>query len=142
MVLEDLLLTTLWPTARLLQLLPAMLGVLGVALVGGVLLVRYRKSIFADGSDDSAGSAPMTLQDLRDMRNRGELTEDEFLRMKAVMVAELKGIRLSGDQLQSGGHADPGVDELRAPPGYDLTGEPLPDEEQADSADGLPNDGP
>ncbi len=58
----------------------------GLCLIGFVVMVWIRRSIH----DESSSSAPgFTLQDLRDMRASGELSDEEFERARARMLARL-----------------------------------------------------
>lgn len=60
--------------------------VLGAVLVIAVLLHWYRSRSRRREEDTTA--PPFTLQDLRDLRARGELSETEFQQLRAAMLAE------------------------------------------------------
>lgn len=87
-------------------------ALMGGLVVGALALFAIRRRLLG-GSGGSEG-APFTLHDLRQLRARGEMTEEEFEAAKAAML----------------GQAPPG--ERRAPEGFDLTGEPLPTREPPD----------
>ena len=55
-------------------------------LLGGGLAMLIRRSIFA-GSEPTVG---FTLEDLREMRERGEITTEEFEQSRSRMMAALK----------------------------------------------------
>jgi len=59
------------------------IGVPGVAalIAGYVLTRRYRRQL-----ERTTREAPFTLQDLRDLRARGEITDQEYESMRAMMI--------------------------------------------------------
>lgn len=99
-----------------------MMGAL--ALVTIAILAFRARVLGKDSGGDQAGM----LDDLRAMRDRGEITPEEFDAAKAAMIARLAPARGSGatpprpapmsKPRPSGG--------LVAKPGFDLTGQPLP----------------
>jgi hypothetical protein len=99
----------------------ALLGfVLFLALVGIALIVYIQKRILSDRDDKDQGGT--LFSDLRAMRDRGEISDDEYERTRAVIIAKTTGrdaeqVRLETIRKQGG---------LVAEPGYDLTGRPLP----------------
>lgn len=102
----------------------ALLGfVLFLALVGVALIVYIQRRILGDREGESDGAQPGTLfADLRAMRDRGEISDDEYERTRAVIIAKTTGkdaesVRLDAIRKAGG---------LVAEPGYDLTGAPLP----------------
>jgi hypothetical protein len=102
-------------------------GVLVVVVVGGGLALFWIRRRLLGEDRQSAGDG-VSLQTLRDMKARGELSDAEFEAAKAVVLQEL------GAQGKRGGPNDPAAalrpksppPELRAKSGFDLTGEPLP----------------
>ncbi|MBK9127330.1 MAG: SHOCT domain-containing protein [Phycisphaerales bacterium] len=84
-------------------LLYALLGVVGAVVVGAVIIMSVRRW----ARSEPAGQE-MTLQNLRDLRARGEITELEYERMRD----RLAGVRHAPRPRQFGGHPDAG----RAPP--------------------------
>jgi hypothetical protein len=54
----------------------------------GLIVVRVRR--WRTSEEDTSHSEPWTLQDLRDLRAAGELSEEEFGRLKAAMIAQYK----------------------------------------------------
>jgi hypothetical protein len=69
------------------EILPWLLVLIGVVMAGGVLIMFIRRRL----QDSSSSSSPgFTLQDLRNLHARGELTDDEFERAKTQMIGNLK----------------------------------------------------
>ena len=120
-----------------------LIGVMIVLVVlAGVGLLLYRRSLFSSSSDHAREQTSSLFESLREMHAQGVLSDEEY---------QLARHRLAGRAVRSGSIADQhggsrssssvqpitpageassvlGVDrELRAPPGFDLTGEPLPD---------------
>lgn len=56
----------------------------GLILVGSLIIAAVRRWLRRDGPAQS-----FTFQDLREMRTRGDITEDEFVRMRAAMLAQM-----------------------------------------------------
>lgn len=110
------------------------IGVLIVVVIGaGIgLLVLRAKLNSADDTED-AGTGGM-LETMRVMRDRGEISEAEYRTAQAALVAKASRERGEQSGADPGGGKPPSRDrthptapgELRAKPGYDLTGEPLP----------------
>ena len=101
------------------------LGVLlVVVLVGGFALLFLRRWLLDTG--DGRGDTGWDLRSLRAMRDQGEISDDEYERARATIVEALSKPSspttpaVAGPTPHSGG-------ERRAKPGFDLTGEPLPD---------------
>lgn len=97
-----------------------------ITLVGVGVVYLIRRELFR--GDDSESHSMGVMSDLRSMRDRGEITEDEFERTRAVMIARATGkdpetVRADAIRKQGG---------VIAEPGFDLTGRPLP------SGDGAP----
>lgn len=95
-----------------------------VVVLGGVVVMLVRKS--ARGADSYGPTIGLSLADLREMRAQGRLTEEEFERAKAMVIGQLGG-KIDGagaERIRVQGRIVDG--ELRARPGYDLTGQPLP----------------
>jgi hypothetical protein len=58
----------------------------GLCILGFIVMIWIRRSIH----DEASSAAPgFTLQDLRDLRAAGELSEEEFERARAGMIARL-----------------------------------------------------
>jgi uncharacterized membrane protein len=101
-----------------LVLLLVFMGV--IALAGFLLLVYVKKRVVGDFESKQDGGT--LFSDLRAMRDRGEISDDEYERTRAVIIAKTTGrdaeqVRLETIRKQGG---------LVAEPGYDLTGRPLP----------------
>lgn len=96
------------------------LGLLIVAvLVLGLVILAVRKAMF---KEDDAGAGGSLLDDLRGLRDSGEISEVEYDYLRKCIAA-----RVAGKELPP---RPPELEqvELRARPGFDLTGEPLPPE--------------
>ena len=94
--------------------------VLFLALVGLALIVYIQRRILRDPDDDNRSGT--LFSDLRAMRDRGEISDDEYERTRAVMIARATGkdadaVRADSIRKQGGRVAEPG---------FDLTGRPLP----------------
>ena len=72
-------------------------------------------------ADRAAGLESGLFKDLRDMRDTGEISQEEYDRTHSVLVA-----RMTGKELEPLA-AMPGPDGTIAAPGFDLTGEALPE---------------
>jgi hypothetical protein len=90
-----------------------------VAAVGGALLMAYRRRIFGNESSSQTG----LLDDLRAMRDQGQITAEEYDAARKRMAARLAGVAPPPSAAVPP-VADPGV--RSAKPGFDLTGAPLP----------------
>jgi hypothetical protein len=102
-----------------------------VSIVGFWAVLWIRKRALAETESSNEG---LTLGALRTMHNRGELSDEEFEAARAAIVSSAG---LDPDKARSvrseGGFA------LKAGPGVDLTGAPLPirrEEESNDSGGG------
>lgn len=91
--------------------------VLLMIAAGGVLVLRAR---LLDRGARSGGPG-LFLDELRAMRDRGELSPAEYDAARSAMAARLAG----GPRSDAGSPDSPAT--LRARPGVDLTGDPLPD---------------
>lgn len=100
--------------------------ILAVLLLGIVILL-LRKRLFARDADDASGM----LSELRRMHKSGELSTQEYDAARKALTVRVAG-RTSAPQpakpeRQQPDPHRPGPDgELRAKPGFDLTGAPLP----------------
>lgn len=88
-----------------------LLLILVVIGVGALGLLRRRLL----GDSGPPGGAPLTLHDLRQAHARGDMTDDEFEAARSAILGAA-----------GASPRDPTSGELRAQPGYDLTGAPLP----------------
>lgn len=113
-----------------------------VAIVGGAGVMVLRRRMF-DPSNDAAGAGSL-LEDLRRMKREGEISDAEFEQAKRALTEKIARTldtkRAQADELRprTGGAGGMGGKSTRkppsprpgpgkdAPPGYDLTGEPLP----------------
>lgn len=98
----------------------------------GLVALQLRKRLLADDSPDSSGSM---FDELRGMLKRGQITQAEYDSMRRRLVERVSASSLSG----SDPAATPPIKTPRpaasgdrvAPPGFDLTGRPLPRPAQA-----------
>ncbi|TVQ56789.1 MAG: SHOCT domain-containing protein [Phycisphaerales bacterium] len=90
------------------ELLPWLLLLLGLVVVGVLVMVWIRRTFLAgnSGSDDVQG---FTLRSLRDMRDRGEISEEEYERARNAMIS-----RVRSDKPASTGDAADKSDEKEA----------------------------
>lgn len=102
------------------EMIPWLGALLVAALVGGVLLFYLRHRLLGPDPTDSPNKGFM--EELRDLRDRGEITEDEFETARLSIIAKATGKDLQtlrDDAIRKAGGKV-------ARPGYDLTGRPLP----------------
>lgn len=97
-MLGSTLLTDVLPWAGLLAI---------ITLVGGGIAVFVRRNIFV-GSEPTVG---FTLEDLREMRARGEITDEEFELSRARMTQAFRESGSADDPLKGSvsAHRIPGV---------------------------------
>lgn len=91
------------------------------AIIGYFVIVAIRKRTI--GGDARRGGT--TFADLRAMRDRGEITPDEYAKIRANMVDAVKHGPVRRTPTISA-FIDTDTRTLIAKPGRDLTGEPLP----------------
>jgi len=96
--------------------------VVALVLVAGVVMLMVRKRIFAAGLDDETGGS--MFEDLRRMRDAGEISIEEYEYLRKCIVAKVSGHE---PPPRPAGLVD-SIGELRAKPGYDLAGDPIPPE--------------
>lgn len=70
------------------DLLPVIAGLLGLAVVGGIIIYIVRRLL--RGSEDHSEAGGFTLHDLRRMREAGELSEEEFDRARLAMIDRVR----------------------------------------------------
>lgn len=90
------------------------------AMAGGAVLFYLRHRLLSSG-DPAAGSRGL-LEELRAMRDRGELDNEEFEQARLSMIAKATGKDLRELRNEAIRRAGGRVAE----PGFDLTGRPLP----------------
>ena len=123
---------------------------IGVAIaclaVGGTILAILRKKML---EGESSASASSLMEHLRDAHRRGEITDAEYDQARRSMASRVSHVldtkradglfelpdpkrRLPRPSPPNTGQSEPAASgdssgtPLQAPPGYDLTGEPLP----------------
>jgi len=77
------------------QIAPWAIVLIAIVLIGGVVLYFIRRSI---KSNPSSGAGGFTLQDLRDLHARGEISDEEFQRAKAQMIGRLAAAATTKDR--------------------------------------------
>jgi len=98
-------------------------GVLILVVVGAGLAVLYiRRRLLT--KHDAASATSGFLDELRDMHKRGEVSDNEFQAARASLLARITGQPVP--PVPPGIRPKPTPQPLVAPPGYDLTGAPLP----------------
>lgn len=120
-------------------------GAIVVLMLGGVAIMLLRKKVLE--KDTAGASAAGLMEQLREMHRRGEISDAEYEQTRRTMASRVSTML---DTKRSGGlfeqpepkrrpprppskgdpvapaSPSPAQSELRAPPGYDLTGAPLP----------------
>lgn len=103
---------------------------IGAVITLSVVVLILRRRLL--GPDRSLNNPASIMESLRAMRDRGELTPEEYERTRQAMIARATGKPITHappiTRAAPGPARSPARDpeELRARPGYDLTGEPLP----------------
>jgi hypothetical protein len=107
-------------------------GALIVAvLILGIVILLVRKKLFTKDADSPTG----LLNDLRRMHKSGELTTEEYDAARKALTTRIAAKMPAGKPVQSAPRASSAArpprqsapdGELRAKPGFDLTGAPLP----------------
>ena len=63
--------------------------IIAVILIGGVIVFQLRKKLLDE--DDATGSDdPFGLQELRDLRKSGQISEQEYQKLRSALIAQLK----------------------------------------------------
>jgi hypothetical protein len=97
-------------------------GALIVAvLLLGIVILLLRKRLFVKDGEDATGM----LDQLRAMHKRGEMSTEEYDAARKALTARVAA-RLPDAKPVQRRAAPPPADQLRAKPGFDLTGAPLP----------------
>lgn len=100
------------------------LGVMMAAVItAGVVLLILRASVLGRGR---ASSESGLLDNLRAMRDRGEMSPEEFDAAKSAMASRLAVGSLAQSTPAPKKKIAPHTGDRVAPPGFDLTGRPLP----------------
>jgi hypothetical protein len=68
------------------EVIPWLILFIGLVLVGGVLIFYVRRWMKGDGGQSEVG---FTLQDLREMHARGDLSDIEFQSARAAMIGRI-----------------------------------------------------
>lgn len=109
--------------AKQVQIGPYLLWI-GVCIVlvvaASIAVLWYRTRVLGRGQDDAQSGL---MNELRAMRTRGELSDDEYAAAKHAMVSRVSGKPIPPPK------PSPVTDRI-APPGFDLTGQPLPRPQQ------------
>lgn len=111
------------------EMLPWLIAPALLAVIGSLLIVYLRKRLFSDRAADQPTGM---MGELRAMRERGEITEDEYDRARAAVIAKATGKDPEAVRLESIRKAG----GLVAEDGFDLTGRPLPGNEAEPSEPG------
>ena len=103
----------------LTEMLPWLAALLGLALLGGLIVFLLHKHYLKATDDDAQRGF---LEDLRRLRDEGEITEDEYETARLKVIARLTGKdfeQLRNDAIRKAGGRV-------AEPGRDLLGRTLP----------------
>jgi hypothetical protein len=95
---------------------------MGALTLVAIALLVFRAKVL--GKDQGLGQG--MLDDLRAMRDRGEITPEEFEAARSAMIARLKPTPAPGVATANPAAAAKPKGALVARPGFDLTGRPLP----------------
>lgn len=124
-----------WTTHDSISLVIVVGALITAVVILGVVLLALRARLFA--KDAAAEGSGTLLEHLRGMRDRGEISREEYDAAKHKMVKRLK----ADAGVSKGSRADhkaptrakperaparPQSSAIVAPPGFDLTGEALP----------------
>lgn len=80
------------------ELLPWLVVLLITVIVGGVVMYVARRIAHRSDNQQDIG---FTLHDLRQLHERGELTDEQFERARAKMIASVRGTADKSDQAES-----------------------------------------
>ena len=69
------------------DILPWLIAIVVFVIVGGVMIYLIRRWLRSDSGTDPIG---FTLQDLRELHARGEITDEEFAHAREQMIGRLK----------------------------------------------------
>ncbi len=106
---------------RTLLLIGVLIVVVVIASVG--IMALRRRILNADTGGGIGGVLP--LHELRAMKSRGEISEEEFLRLRERIVTAAKGTPAGASESpKTPAGAEKRADVAR--PGFDLTGDPFP----------------
>lgn len=100
-------------------------GALIVALVGLGLVIMFLRRRMLSPDSASWGQAGV-MEELRRLRDSGELSPEEFEAVKGKIAGRVLGSARKKPPPGAAPKAIPPAGELRSEPGFDLTGRPLP----------------
>lgn len=121
---------TLAQSSALGRVLPWIVGLMLFVVAAGVALMMVRKQILGAAAEDD--TPPLMISDLRQFHKEGKLSDEEFELAKGALVAGVRAKATSEPPIvrerppESRQPPPPGDEGRVAPPGVDLTGEPLP----------------
>ncbi len=96
-----------------------------VVMIAGLVILKIRESMLA--RESGRGNDEGLLSGLRRMRDLGEISPEQYdVARKSMAARAATGAGAALRPVQPRPAAGPG--ELRSPPGFDLTGAPLPDQ--------------
>lgn len=107
------------------RIIGLVIAIITLVIVAGVILMVIRRRIMGDWG--GAGGESMGLSEIREMYERGELSDEEYGTLRRAAIGAF------GFSAPASG---PEEGELRAPPGVDLGGDPLPGFHAEDETDG------
>ncbi len=114
------------------ELLPWLLLLLGLVVLGALLMVWIRRSFLSgdSGADDVQG---FTLRSLREMRERGEISDEEYERARSAMIARVRSEKpaSTGNAAETSDEAPDGAKP--EPPSDSASGASSTDDPQSDT---------
>ncbi len=103
--------------------------------LGGVVILWLRSRMLSNDDDESSPAS--LLEQLRKSHERGDITKEEFRLARDRLLEGVSGRPRARQKLLRGEVHDDGA--IRARPGFDLLGEPLPDPAQPTETDQPPD---
>jgi len=91
------------------DILPWLIAIVAFIIVGGVVIYLTRRWLRSDEGTDPIG---FTLQDLRELHARGELSDEEFAHAREQMIGRLK--QPGGPSARPGKGHPPGNHEMKS----------------------------
>src|SRR5271154_946554 len=61
-----------------------------LVLIGGFGILMFRRRLWGEEEDDNSSDVGFSLSDLREMRDRGEITPEEYEFTRARVIAKVK----------------------------------------------------
>ena len=88
-------------TQVLQELGPWLIALVAMVFVGGIVIMLVRRHLRSDADDHAGG---YTLHDLRQMHASGDLSDEEFEKARAAMIAGVRAASVREDEADHTGH--------------------------------------